>query len=248
MDPYKIKLAGIILILFFAGCREPEKDDLTLPARIQLFIGIAKVQNDDWDKLMYWGGEIGIQRIRFEGKREAGEGVFFETDPRINFQQLRLTNPPISVSNFDIPRGVYTDMKWEIDLKKIVSLESLGYKDFDSLNIGLSLSGSYDWMYGMYWDEPLNSVILAVDDTVKLTFRSHENVQFELSEGYEDRTYAIFLLFDPYAAFNPIPQDSIQSLETSKGDWGEEILISSNRNENLYKNLLYKIIQSVRVN
>ncbi len=245
MKLYKIKPVGITLILLLAGCREPEKDDLTLPARVQLFIGITEEYHDGWDDLMYWGGEIGIQRIRFEGKREAGEDVFFETDPAMNFQSITLTNPPRSVSNFDLPQGVYTFMKWEIDLKKIMTQGISGYEDMDSLNIGIYFSGSYDWMYG---DEPLNPVILAVDDTVRLSIRSHENVKFELSEGYEDRTYSVFLTFDPCAAFNPISKDSIQNLETSKGNSGEIVLISSNKNENLYKDLFYKITRSVRVN
>ena len=84
MTLYKTKLVIITLILFIAGCRE--KDELTLPVKVSLNIGFfSGGDGDPFDTYVYFTeGQIGIQKIQFEGRREAGRDVFFETDPNIN--------------------------------------------------------------------------------------------------------------------------------------------------------------------
>ena len=81
MINFKIRLTGIILILFFPSCTE--KDELTLPVNVDFMISISDNSSND-EYLTFTGGVIGIQKIGFEGKREAGEDVFFETDPKMD--------------------------------------------------------------------------------------------------------------------------------------------------------------------
>jgi hypothetical protein len=232
----KINLLCITLILFVAGCRIEEKDELTRPGKIYLRIGIRGTGNE----YLMFGGQIGIQRIRFEGRREAGEDFFFETDPKMNLQSLEFGIEPVYISNFDIPQGVYTYMKWDIDLKKIAPGELFLLYDLDSLKPGLFISGNYDYGYG---EEAPNPIFFVIDDTVKLSFRSDDNARFILSEN---RDCVVVLSLDPKYAFSSISQDSIQKLETLGTQGHQIILISSNKNEDLYKDLLDRIIRSAR--
>ncbi len=237
MDLYRIKLIGITVILLFSGCREPEKDELTLPGKIRLKILLT---GNGPDYLMF-GGNIGIQRIRFEGKREVGEDVYFETDPTMNFQTISIDINPVQISTFDIPRGVYNYMKWDIDLKKIVPTVFNDSLDFDTLKLGLIIYGQYDWGYG---EEKPNPVIFAIDDTVKLSFMSGDEARFELSEN---KDCSIFLSLDTRIAFNPLSRDSIEKLETTGPRLDKIVLISGNKNQDVYKDLLYRILQSLKL-
>jgi hypothetical protein len=105
MTLYKIKVASVILILFMAGCRE--KDDLTLPVKVYFKIGISPENSLNTEYLHFTDCKIGIQRIQFEGKREAGTDIFFETDPNMNLQTLSFAQQPLTISVFNIPQGIY---------------------------------------------------------------------------------------------------------------------------------------------
>ena len=143
MTLYKIKLVIVTLILLIAGCTE--KDDLTLPVRVNFKIGISPENINSDSYLNFNSGHIGVQEIRFEGKRDAGEDVFFETDPKMNLQTLTFSkreNPLIS--DFDIPQGIYNYMKWDIDLKRVVTEGLIDDTGIDSLSLGLVISGIYN--------------------------------------------------------------------------------------------------------
>jgi len=234
----KLNLAILILILILSGCIKKEKDELTLPGKFKLSIAI---ESSGYEFLSF-GGKIGIQRIRFEGYREAGEDVFFETEPKMNLPLLTFSNPQTYISDFDIPRGVYNYMKWDIDLKRIGTNELFYNYGADSLkNIGLVFSGTYDFGYG---EDPLYPIYFAIDDTVKFSFRSKDGERFVLSEN---KNYEVILLFDPHYIFSKISQDSIQKLDTSGAIGHQIIIISSNKNEDMYKRLLSGISQSTRI-
>jgi hypothetical protein len=232
MTFYKIKLVCITLILFIAGCRE--KDDLTLPVGVYFKIGISPENINSDTYLSFNEGQIGIQRIRFEGKREAGEDIFFETDPKMNLQTLAFStgeNPVIS--DFDIPQGIYNYMKWDINLKRIVTE---GLFETDSLSIGLIISGIYKYLNGSH-----SHVIIAIDDTVQFSVGSDVNPGIVLSVN-KDYNEAIILLAPDYA-FPSISRESLEGADIS----GDSIMISRNENEDLYKNLLRPIVLSTRI-
>jgi len=233
---------GLILILIMAGCVEP-KEPLTFPTDIQLHIGLT-TQNL---QTIYWSGQIGIQTIRFEGKREKGEDVFFETDPAENFQPFELQYPQRHICDFEIPRGVYTYMKWEIVLKKIMTQEITSYVDLDSLEIGLIISGIDE--YWMFYPEGLpNPVVFAADDTVTLSFLSNAEVNFDLSGN---RRYEIILSLDPCTVYYSIDRDSLQYLEITKvrffNTMSDVVLITCNKNENLYNQIIKRMARTIRV-
>ena len=249
MINFKIRLTGIILILFFPSCTE--KDELTLPVNVDFMISISDNSSND-EYLTFTGGVIGIQKIGFEGKREAGEDVFFETDPKMDLPRLTFgtSAQPASVSDFDIPQGIFNYMKWDINLKKIVVDElnddddddDNDDDDDDSLYTGLAISGTYFYQNGVSIP-----IIIAIDIVEQFSVRSFDpdgNSTIVLSV---DKDYDAVLLLDPGYAFHSISRESLEEADTSDDSGTEVILISSEENEDLYEVLLYRITQSAKV-
>ncbi len=104
----KIRLAAILALLLVTGC--VKKDDLTLPVKVYFKFGILRDYNTSRAHLYFTGCRIGIQQIGFEGSREAGGDIHFISDPSLNLQTLSFTQEPVTVSEFDIPQGVYKSM------------------------------------------------------------------------------------------------------------------------------------------
>lgn len=253
------KLVVIILVLFMAGCTE--KDELTSPVRVHFKITLTE---SVWD----WGlsgcteyfdfteGRILIQKIRFEGKRETGEGIFFETDPDIDlpiiaFGVEHYGGPPALITDFDIPQGIYDYWKWDIYMEKIAIDELIA--DDDSQDIGLVIKGSFNktwWSeeWFVYDSTYAIQVLLAIDATEQFSVMScnvHDSQEIALS-GWGDRQAILFL--DPYDAFEPIKRESIEEAEVSSDINGQPIIIiSSDKNKHLYEDILYRISQSARI-
>jgi hypothetical protein len=236
MNSHQTRLAVIILLLTITGCIKKEKDELTLPGKIMLKLSIADHGNDV--SPIIWG-YAGIKSIRFEGKRDAGEDVFFETNPETIFPTLDIRTGGY-ISDFDIPRGVYNYMKIDIDLKRIVTAQ-ISDNELDSLNIGLVFIGHYYFEYGVP-DPPL-PVFYTIDDTVKLSFRSEANQKFVLS----DEESGVSLLLDPFSVLELVGQDVIENLEPSGHPGHQIILISSTNNKAMHDYLMSQISQTARI-
>lgn len=249
MIPMKIKLVIVTLALSIAGCTE--KDDLTLPVTINLKIGIIQQEG-------YCGfteGRIGVQRIQFEGTREAGGDVFFETDPGVNFPTLEFIEQYATISSFEIPQGIYTNMKWDIFLNKIETDEVTDYNDTDSLNAGLVIKGDYaydDWWWWIDVPPPENWIpsipfILIIDAIEQFSFMSYfpdPNCSGALTENKE---YQVILLFNLLYAFDSISRESFEKAEISGDSLNQKVIISRNKNKNLYEIILYRLATSTRV-
>src|SRR5512142_1233454 len=113
MSPKRSIIVPFTLILLIAGCTK--KDELTLPVRVYLKIGIVSGGSASTgpEYLDFNECQIGIQGIGYEGKREAVGDVYFETDPKVDLKTITFLEPVI-VTEFDIPQGVYNYMKWDI--------------------------------------------------------------------------------------------------------------------------------------
>jgi|WetSurSiteA1Bulk_404760.scaffolds.fasta_scaffold71590_1 hypothetical protein len=249
MIPDKIKLVIVTLALSIAGCTE--KDELTLPVTINLKIGIRKQEgsfgfNEGW---------IGVQRIQFGGKRESGGDVFFETDPSNNFPTLEFIEQYAKISSFEIPQGIYTNMKWDIFLNKIETDEVTDYNDTDSLNAGLVIKGDYfydDWWWWIDQPPPENWVpsipfVLIIDSIEQFSFMSYfpdPNCNGVLTENKE---YQVILLFNLFYAFDSISPESFEKAEISGDSLNQKVIISRNKNKYLYEIILYRLATSSRV-
>jgi hypothetical protein len=266
MKTLKIRLVSIILILIFAGCNDIiEKDELTFPTTVHFQIGIER---PNWAEVYseypyteyftFTEGQIGIQKIQFEGRREAGEDVFFETDPRTSFQTIfapdeYIAQPQALVASFNIPQGIYDYIKWDIYLKKIAKDEYIEDFDTDSQNTGLIIKGFYvkEWWDWWYADVPDSSFkipfILAANDTELLsimTSMTGNPPQLLIKNNKDYR--AVLLLNLPYA-FETISRESIEATDISGEGEQQKIIISSSKNKDLYEIILFRLALSSNV-
>jgi len=242
----KIKLLLITLILLLAGC---QKDDLTLPVRVSLKISIFSDYRMDFN---FTEGQISIKRIEFEGIREAGGNVFFETEPDINFPALEFGQQPEIISDFDIPQGIYNHMRWDIYLKKIVTDELIDDNVTDSLNTGLVIKGHYDtWAYDD-WDFELirlDSIpfIFAMDDTEQFGVRSCDVYNNSTIVFSESKDYEAILWLNLSYAFGSISSVSFMEAEISGDSEHPVVIISSSKNKDLYMIILDRIFRNAKV-
>jgi len=239
MKLYKLQLVGLALILFMTGCKD--KDELTLPVRVHFKIGISQDALLKSEYLDFAECQIGIKSIRFEGKREAGTDIFFETDSKVNFQTLSFLQP-IVISVFDIPQGIYNYMKWDINMK-CIRTDGLIDDHFEYTPcIGIVISGSYESL-----DGTVIPLVFAIDQPEQFNIRANDPYGDSKIVLYVNKEYEATVLFAPDYAFHAISRESLEEAEIS-GDIGHrKIIISSSQNENLYEILLYRIFQSARV-
>jgi hypothetical protein len=236
----KIKLTIIILILSINGCSD--KDDFTLPVKVYFKIGISPVKPLDSEYLSFTECQIGIQRILFEGKREAGTDIFFETDPKMNLQTLSFTQEPMTISVFDIPQGVYNYMRWDISMKCIETEGLIDDRDESYPCIGIIISGNYKAL-----DGSLIPFIFAIDEPEQFSVMSSDpdgNSSIVLSVSKE---YEATVFFAPGRAFSAISRESFEEAEISGDSEHPKIIISSSKNKYLYEILLYRIFLSASV-
>jgi hypothetical protein len=236
MPLYKARLIFITLILFIAGCIE--KDELTRPVKVNFKIGISPYFNFNAAYLHITKCQIGIQSIHFEGKREAGEDIFFDTDPKMNLQTLSFLQP-ITFDVFDIPQGVYNYMEWKISLKCIDTEVLIDDRNEYSPCIGIAISGDYTFLDGY-----VIPFTFAVNDQVQfnvMSYDPYDNSKLVLSA---DKEYDANLLFAPEKGFNSFTQKSFEKAEISHEGGYPKIIISSSKNEKLYDLLLNRIFQS----
>jgi hypothetical protein len=249
-----IKLASIVLLLFITGCTE--KDELTLPVTLKFKIDPGKMEPKYAgfpyvDYFSFTEGQMGIKSIQFEGKREYGDDIFFETDPRISYS-LELRGKPVTISDFNVPQGIYNYMKWNIFLKKIVTDELIEYNDTDSSNPGLVLKGYFNQIWYNEEIDEIDSVskipfLLAIDEEEQFSFRTisgNENTSIVLSDKSE---YSATLALNLLHVFDAISRESVENAETSGDSLNQKIIISRNKNKYLYEIILYRLATSTRV-
>ncbi len=194
-------------------------------------------------------GRIGIQMIGFEGKREAGGDIYFETDPKINMPTIEFGEKPTLISVYDIPQGIYNYMKWDIYLKKIVSDQLIDYDDTDSLNTGIVIEGNFvqEW-----WDEDdgwwdlLDSVsikpfILEIRDTEQFSVKAYPSNPYRSIVLSENTDYIATLLLDLPYAFDSISRESFEEAEISGYSEHPVVIISRNKNKYLYDIILNRL-------
>ena len=233
MLPRTFRLAGLFIVLLSAGCTK--KEEFTIPVRVQFGIGIKPSgELSDPGYFHFNWVHVLIGKIEFDGKREAGGDVFFQTDLHLDGPYLEFDTKPVAITSFDLPQGIYNPMSWDIHLKKI---EVSGLTGMKMPSTGMLIYGGYEYADGTAVD-----VFICINDTELLSFRSY-NSEFESEIVLsDDRTYEVILLFDLYNAFLPVSRESVEKAETSPGINGEPvIIISSNKNKNLYDHLLYRI-------
>ncbi len=272
-----IKISGIILITGIAGCTDDPEDDLKLPVRTEVTLGFLGEYpggpgtsgiNEEGNQFELTGCTVGIQRIEFEGIREAGDNVIFETDPAMNLPviefngchsyipELGYGEPPHfvfdgcweSISEIELPQGVYKYIRIDIYLSDISNGNVSGNVEVDPLNSGILITGNFihhwPWNSEEWWIlDKITSyrIVFAIDSGEKFIFRSMWEAVFKQPER------DIFLALDIMGAFDRISYKSIQEAEITENGEFQEIIISSKTNKDLYEILLYRLGLTTRM-
>lgn len=236
----RIKTAGLILVLLTTGCTE--KDDLTLPVQVNLKMGIKEDSQAGNQYIDITGCRIAIYKIRFDGTREAGGSVFFETDPSANLQPLDFSENPATVSTFDLPQGIYDGMRWDISLK---CLDDIGIDDgrHDGYPcLGILLSGNYT-----YLDGSVVPFVLAIDkpEQFRVTASNPDGYStIVLSVG---TVYDAIVYFSAYETFRSINRLLLEEAIVSGTTEEPIMIISSVQNGEMYKVLLFRLLLSTNI-
>jgi len=247
------KIIGIILILFLAGCTKD--DELKLPVKTDLVMEFAyplgyafqdsfdgHIQETRFFKTS--GGLIGIQKIDFEGIREAGENIFFETDLEMVMPITDIMFDKAVISNFDLPQGVYKYMRLDIYLQSVADEWFIDEETVSpelKLNTGFVIEGAYGHSW-IDWDDPLlpiNSfsipVFIAIDKTERFTFRTFKGAVIKQPDC------EIRLSFVLENVLTSLDYTSFEEAEISGEGSNQKIIISSTHNRDLYEIVLYRL-------
>lgn len=236
----KIRLAGLIALLLVTGC--VRKDDLTLPVKVFFKFGILRDYKASKEYLEFTGCKIGVQQIGFEGSREAGGDIYFTSDPSLNLQTLSFNQEPVTISEFDIPQGVYESMKWDITLKCVDAVGLTDGRDESYPCISIVFTGNYTSLNGS-----VIPLILDIDKPEIFRILASDPGGEPIIVLSVDKEYEAIVWFTPELAFSVISRQSLEVAEISGGSTNPRIIISSRINEELYEILLYRIIQSASV-
>lgn len=236
----KAILAIIVLILINGGCRE--KDELTLPVKVYLEIGLSQESSPVTSYLDFTNGRIVVSILQFEGTREAGGNIYFETNYKKSGQEIKFNRNPAIISEYDIPQGIYNYMKWDI----FMECPDDDYSDWIEPNLcdAFSISGSYIYLNGSV----IPLVFSYEIDWVGAGFV----VKCENPDGASrivlsvNKEYLAVVLFDPANAFSTISRKSLEEAEVSEADGSPAIVISAGKNKELYEILSYRIFQSAK--
>ena len=246
-----IKITGIILILFFAGCTK--EDDLKLPVRTNMIMRINPYYldvNKEINEFQLIESKVSIQKIEFEGIREAGENVFFETDPDTNLSiveveayiavNTRYKGYDAAITDFDLPQGIYRSIRIDIYLNEISDNEITDNDEVDSPNIGWVITGKYGhWKdydeYFFGFPDFSFPIVFVVDSNEKFIFRTMQEVVMKQPES------EIVLNFNIIHAFYSLDYKLFEEAEISGDSTDQKIIISNNQNKDLYDMLLYRL-------
>lgn len=236
----KIRLAAIMALLLVVCC--VRKDDLTLPVKVYFKFGILRDYNSSKEYLDFTGCRIGIRQIGFEGIREAGGNIHFTSDPSLKLQTLSFTREPVTISEFDIPQGVYDTMKWDITLKCVDTEGITDGRDESYPCIGIVFTGNYTSLNGS-----VIPIILDIDKPEIFRILSYDPGGDPIIVLSVEKEYEAVVWFTPETAFSVISRQSLEEAEITGDNLNRRIIISSRINEDLYEILLYRIIKYASV-
>lgn len=237
-----LKFLPIISIILF-GC---QKKEFTEPVSVELEV---KIENKSLDHITFSQGLIMFQQISFNGHRNQGGDVHFSTEMGIEIGPIDFSFTPVPVKRFDIPQGVYNSMQWRFILSDIDKEENdesnLEFDDTDEYPIdegGILFIGYYRNI-----EEIQLPLYIVIDE------EEHLNCITETEQGLEDITlsssnsYVAQLVLDPVYALQSISIQSLEEAEISSDDDISFIEISSDMNETLYEQIVFRLISSAKV-
>jgi hypothetical protein len=240
-----IQLTGLVLIvgsmLIQCSCT---KDEFTRPVRLSMSVQISEKYKSN-DNLSFESGEIVMQEVQFEGKRETGEDYSFNTESGKKFGPQDFYADSLhldKITYFDLPQGIYTLMRWKFELSD--GLERLVTDDDETDNETPGLI-----LYGNYLNHNKERLLVRIEidpfesfECQSITVTGDKNINI-----LSGKIYNAVLYFDPYFAFRAISAASLEDADYPDDEISSVLLISSNSNKDLYEIILYRLQQSAKI-
>ncbi len=231
----------IMVVLAIAGLASCEADDLSKPVRVHFEISWVE---DDAPQLFLTFQKIiiDVEQISFNGIRQEGNDVLFNTRPGDSFGLHLLTPAQNSsyLTYFDLPQGIYQLMRWEIELGEID--DDVYPDDFiDSDDFGLIIEGTYTRLDG---STVLLFIAIEEEEIIRIESVNHEGeVPIPI---LVDNVYTVSLEVNPYAIMRGIPRSLLEHAEVDEEDDIEFIEISEDENEDLYNLVLFQLSKTLK--
>lgn len=268
MGTCNIKLAIFLLLCALSGCRK-EKDELTLPVSVSfkmaLKVGFSADSSLGGEYLKFNRCEMGLDKIILTGKRETGKDILFRTKPEVDFTKVfsTLLKEPVQIYLFDIPQGIYKEIKWHIYVSWAVGINSLldlgcttkelieaGFEDMSPdgalfpvyAGPSILVLGTYE-----YLDGSVIPFVFAHDimmDIEALTYDTEGNSIIVLSV---DKKYESTMSINLEYAFQSLSREALEHAEISGEDKNQVIIISQRKNEELFNSLTSQNFMSAKV-
>ena len=247
MQKYTIGLTGVLLmLLLFNGCMAD--DELSAPVNVNLHLEMGS-NTPGISYVDFHNIAIAVRQIKFYGIREVGSDIFFNSQPNAPYgiYVIRKDQSPPLINAFDIPQGVYNQMRWEIQTREI---DDDYYEDYfdeeldeyiDIDDFGIIIEGKYTRHNG---SEILLFIAIDPEEILLMeTYDSGGNNQLSLLAG---KTYRVRLELNPYIAIQNIERSLLENAETDEENDVEYIEISSDENEDLYERILFRMKNTVK--
>ncbi len=239
-------LGGLLILTLFNGCL-PD-DELSIPVNVNLHLAMG-TNTPGISYVDFHNAVIAVQQINFYGIREEGSEIFFNSRPDVPFgiYAIRINQPAPRIDAFDIPQGVYNQMRWEMQTREI---DDDFYEDYfdEDLDEFIDVDDFGVIIEGKYTRENGSKILLfiAIDPKEVLmmdTYDAAGNNQLTLLSG---KTYKVSLEINPYLAIENIERFLLEHAETDEEDDIEFIEISSDENEDLYERILFRLKNTIK--
>jgi hypothetical protein len=232
------KVILFLLIAVTAGC---EPDDLSKPVRVHFEISVV-LDNAPLSYFTLTNMAMDVEQISFNGIRQEGKDVLFNTRPGDSFGMHIISdiNTSSYITYFDLPQGIYQLMRWEIELGEV---DDDKYPDdyIDSDDFGFIIHGTYTRQDG---SSVLLFIAIEKEEIIKVESVNQEGV-VPISILTEN-VYTMSLEINPHAILRGIPRSMLEQAETDEEDDIEFIEISENENEDLYNLILFQLSKTLK--
>jgi hypothetical protein len=227
----------IIVILFFAAfsC----KDELTLPAKVSFKFGMEpyyaeengtdqKIYASNPNKYTIDKGQLVIEAIEFDGRRDQGKDVYFISDFSQKVESVLNTETSSIEVEFDIPQGVYNRIDVTLHLG-------------NNGNSPLILEGTFN--FGPFTELPIRFEYGYADViTVRAKPKSGSNIVLS-----KDNPSKVRVVIDSGFLFRFINPSVIANADRVNMNGIEVMLINSTNNINTFNQIANRFNNSISV-
>lgn len=232
----------VLVVFLLLGLQSCEPDDLTKPVRVNFELKWVE-DNSPLAYLTFQNIVIDVEKISFNGIRQQGSDVFFNTRPGDSFGMHILTRSEKTsyLTFFDLPQGVYELMRWELELGEID--DDIYSDDFiDSDDFGFIIEGIYTRL-----DGSTVLIFIAIEEEEVIRVESvNQDGEVPISI-LVDNVYTASLEINPHAIMRGIPRSLLEQAETDEEDDVEFIEISEDENEDLYNLVLFQLARVIKL-